>query len=103
MFGPYDYIIFGSSWVAVGSVLIAVLRRVATSLSEEWIKVIAALWVVMGFILSKLYVGGAWQIPTAPEAIIALVLQAILVFGAVLGLAPGQTFGRVWGAVTRRV
>ena len=102
MFGSFDYFIFGVSWIAVGSVLIAILRRVALSLAEDWIKVIAALWVVTGFFLNALFINGQWAIPSAPETWISLGLQAILVFGAVLGLAPGDTFGRGWRALTRR-
>ncbi len=103
MFGPYDYVIFGVSWIAVGAVLVALVRKYAPQLSEDLVKVGAALWVVLGFFIDKLYVGGAWVIPTTPEAWIALGLQAVLVFGAVLGLAPGETFGRVWLAVKRRL
>lgn len=102
MFGEYDYILFGVSWIAVGSVLVALVRKYAPRVSEDLVKVGAAFWVVIGFFIDKLYVGDAWVIPTAPEAWIALSLRAVIIFGAVLGLAPGNTFGRGWRVLTRR-
>ena len=102
MFGEYDYIIFGVGWIAVGSVLVALVRKYAPRVSEDLVKVGAAFYVVVGFFIDKLYVADAWVIPTAPEAWIALGLQAVLVFGSVLGLAPGNTFGRAWGTLARR-
>lgn len=102
MFGEYDYIIFGVSWVVVGSVLVALVRKYAPAVSEDMVKVGAAVWVVLGFFINALYIDGAWIIPTAPETWIALVLQAVIVFGSVLGLAPGDTFSRGWRVLARR-
>ncbi len=101
MFGGFDYTIFGASWLAVGAIIVALVRKYAPAVTEEAVKLGAALWVVLGFFINSLYVGGAWVFPATPEGWAGLVLQAVIVFGAVLGLAPGATAGKVYHALRR--
>lgn len=101
MFGGFDYTIFGVSWLAVGAILVALVRKYAPAITEEAVKLGAAGWVVLGFFINSLYVNGAWVFPAAPEGWASLVLQAVIVFGAVLGLAPGTTVGRAFRAFRR--
>ena len=101
MFGGFDFTIFGVSWLAVGAILVALVRKYLV-VSEDGIKLGTAGWVVLGFFINSLYVNGAWVLPAAPEGWISLVLQAVIVFGAVLGLAPGTTAGRVYRGLLHR-
>lgn len=102
MFGGYDWQVFGVSWVAVGAVLLALLRRYVM-VSEEGVKLSAAFYVVAGYFVNALWVSEQWVLPTMAEQWVGLVLQAILIFGAVLGLTPGDTAGKVYRATIGKI
>jgi hypothetical protein len=95
MFGQTDFTLFGVSWILCGAIAVALVRRYWATVPEEGVKVGAALWMVAGYLVNALYVAEEWIIPQAPEAWIGLILGAFIYFGSVMGLAPGDTAGKV--------
>ncbi len=102
MFGNVDFTLFGVSWILVGSMLVALIRRYWTP-PEEAVKLGAALYMVLGFLIDKSYVGETWAWPTTPEGWIGLFLQAFIYFGSIMGLAPGDTARRVYRSAKYRI
>lgn len=84
-----DFVIYGVSWTTVMAVAIALLRRY-TSITPEVEKIIAAVGAVVGFLLITNLAQLELLWPAMP-VIIPQVLTAILIFGATLGLVPGET------------
>jgi len=103
MFGNTDLTLFGVSWNIVGSILVSLVRRYWAKVPEEGVKLGAALFMVLGFFIDKTYLNERWVMPATPEAWVGLVLQLLLYFGQIMGLAPGQTAGRVYRGVKYRV
>ena len=103
MFGQTDFTLFGVSWILVGSILVALVRRYWAAVPEEGVKLGAALWMVAGYLVNALYVADEWVIPQTPETWVGLVLGAFIYFGSIMGLAPGDTAGRVYRGVKYRV
>ena len=101
LFGGYDWQHFGYSWVTVGIILLALVTRYVM-VSEEAIKLLAAAWVVLGYFINALVVGEQLILPTTLPGWISLILGAVIVFGGVLGLRPGQSAGKVWKATAGR-
>jgi hypothetical protein len=95
MFGSKDFTLFGVSWILVGSIAVALIRRYWKAVPEEGIKLGAALYMAGGYIINALYVAEEWIIPQTPMGWITLILGAFIYFGSVMGLAPGDTAGKI--------
>lgn len=89
-----EVMIYGVSWVAVMAVLLALLRQYA-GVSAEWEKVIAAVGAVVGYLVvtNLAQLESLW--PAMP-VVVPQVLTAVLIFGATLGLIPGEVTARVF-------
>jgi hypothetical protein len=97
---PDDFIVYGISLAAVAAVIVAIARRYFYA-SEVAIKFLAAGFAVLSYILAANLTVLESLIPSLPTWL-PQVLTGILIFGAVLGLAPGETFGKVVGVFRRR-
>lgn len=97
---PDNFIVYGISLVAVSAVVIGLVRRYAGA-SEGAIKVLAATLTVLGYVLVTNLTLLEGFFPTLPTWL-PQVLTGILIFGAALGLAPGETFSRGIGIFRRR-
>ena len=102
MFGSTDFTLFGVSWILVGSIVVALVRRYWAAVPEEGVKLGAALYMAAGYIVNALYVAEEWVVPRTPEAWIGLVLGAFIYFGSVMGLAPGDTAGKIKRSIVGR-
>lgn len=96
-----DLVVYGVSLTIVGAMLVAIVRYFWPGLDEKWIKVGTAGWAVFGYLLVtnlELLEGLVPSLPTwLPQA-----LTVVLIFGAALGLAPGESAKRVWFFVRRK-
>jgi len=95
-----DPIVYGISLAVIGAMLVAIVRYF-WQVDEKWLKVGAAVWASASYLLVTnlaLLEGLVSSLPIwLPQ-----VLTVILVFGASLGLAPGETTKRFWNFVKRQ-
>jgi hypothetical protein len=103
MFGGTDFTLFGVSWILVGTILVALVRRYWQAVPEEGVKLSAALFMCLGFFLDKTITGEAFVFPTTPTGWITLALSVFIYFGTIMGLAPGATASKVYRGVKYRV
>ncbi len=97
---PDNFIVYGISLAAVSAVVIGPVRRYAGA-GEGAIKVLAAMLTVLGYVLVTNLTLLEGPFPTLPTWL-PQVLTGILVFGAALGLAPGEMFSKGTGLFRRR-
>ncbi|MGD8501400.1 MAG: hypothetical protein PVJ86_12180 [Phycisphaerales bacterium] len=103
MFGSVDFTLFGVSWILVGTILVSLFRRYWEAVPEEGIKLGAALFMCVGFFLDKTISGETFVFPTTPTGWLTLALSIFIYFGTIMGLAPGDTAGKVYRGVKYRV
>jgi len=95
-----DPIVYGISLAVVGAMLIAIVRYF-WPVDEKWLKVGAAGWAVLAYLLVTNLSLLEGLVPSLPVWL-PQVLTVVLVFGASLGLAPGETTKRFWYFVKRQ-
>lgn len=95
MFGSIDFTLFGVSWILVGTIGVALFRRYWQAVPEEGVKLGAAVFMCLGFFLDRVIVGEAFVFPATPMEWVQLVLNLFIYFGTIMGLAPGDTAGKV--------
>ena len=95
-----DPIVYGISLAVVGAMLVAITRYF-WAVDEKWLKVGAAGWAVLAYLLVTNLALLENVIPSLPTWL-PQVLTVVLVFGASLGLAPGETTKRFWNFVKRQ-
>ena len=95
-----DPIVYGISLAVVGAMLIAIVRYF-WAVDEKWLKVGAAGWASASYLLVTNLALLEGLVPSLPVWL-PQVLTVVLVFGASLGLAPGDTAKRFWYFVKRQ-
>jgi hypothetical protein len=97
---PNSFALYGVPWALVGLTVVFLLKRYIF-LSDEGSVLVAAISTVIGYLviqnLPDLEVVAPWMPKYVP-----MVLWALLLFGAQLGLQPGTTARKVAALVARR-